>query len=482
MIRRDDSIPDIPLSPTNAGGSCDVGQARTHIEISEPDEMCISRHGGFRLRESLRFEDSKLKVLLRKDVAEWARALDDRCVREEDVSKLTDVEASSKCVVHPNSKARGALDIASILVLGFDLITTPVCLAWGFEPDWEAGVSIFMVIFWLTDLVLNLCTGVFLHGHLVTDHWIIVRRYMRTWLLLDVSVIAIDTCNIVLRLTGVSDETSSGLALARLAKVGRYLRVMRLLRSARLAVAIERVARRFYASGLFAFELLKIVFAILWINHIISCAWFAVGRLAASDTGHRWLDLDVSSGDEKTYDATSVVYQYLTCMHFSLTQMTPGSMQVAAVNSPERVFSIFCLVFGMVVFSTLISSLSATLTSFKIRRREGATMLATLREFLRKAHVSHNTGVAVEKLVQERLKLPKQLAFADVTAFSLLPLSMVDSLRCEMFSKYLASFPFLCVLNYLDPLFRNAICREVVDFLPLSPGDTLFVPNTESWR
>ncbi|CAK0869072.1 unnamed protein product [Prorocentrum cordatum] len=42
--------------------------------------------------------------------------------------------------------------------------------------------------------------------------------------------------------------------------------------------------------------------------------------------------------------------------------MTPGSMKVDAVNSFERLVNIFCLVCGVMVFSSLISLLSAKLT------------------------------------------------------------------------------------------------------------------------
>merc|ERR1740138_1620555 len=102
------------------------------------------------------------------------------------------------------------------------------------------------------------------------------------------------------------------------------------------------------------------VFGMMWVNHMASCMWYAAGRYFPSDTGLCWLDADIMGPESGKYDTASLSYQYFTAFHWSLTQMTPGSMQVFPVNSGERVFNIFVLMGGFLFFSVVVSAISTS--------------------------------------------------------------------------------------------------------------------------
>ena len=87
----------------------------------------------------------------------------------------------------------------------------------------------------------------------------------------------------------------------------------------------------------------------------------------------------------------------------------------------------------MICFSSLVSSISASLTSLRMQKRAQATMKATLREFLREASVYPPTAIRIEKEVMERLRYHKQPSFEDVEAFRLLSSPSLSALRLEVF-------------------------------------------------
>merc|ERR1719506_2080729 len=58
-------------------------------------------------------------------------------------------------------------------------------------------------------------------------------------------------------------------------------------------------------------------------------------------------------------------YQYLTSLHWSITQFTPGSMHVQPMNIPERAFAIAVLVAGMIIFSSIVSSITQATNGLK---------------------------------------------------------------------------------------------------------------------
>ena len=56
----------------------------------------------------------------------------------------------------------------------------------------------------------------------------------------------------------------------------------------------------------------KLLCAILWTNHNISCMWYFIGQNAPNDTGLSWLRVKVSDGADLTYQDAIIWYQNST--------------------------------------------------------------------------------------------------------------------------------------------------------------------------
>eukprot|EP00913_Durusdinium_trenchii_P015055 g14120.t1 len=163
-----------------------------------------------------------------------------------------------------------------------------------------------------------------------------------------------------------------------------------------------------------------------------------------------WLNDPIRDENSPLYHDTLPLFQYTTAFHWALTQMTPGSMQVFPRNSLERLFNIFALVFGMIFFSSLISSLSATMVNFRMKSTQTANQMAELRRFLRQANISSKLAIGVQKEALERLMEVKPLMVIDVKALKLLSADLQKELQYELCLPFLMRSGFYRVCHAAD--------------------------------
>lgn len=154
--------------------------------------------------------------------------------------------------------------------------------------------------------------------------------------------------------------------------------------------------------------------------------------------------------------------------------MTPGSMQVVPLNSVERLYNILCLIFGMVIFSTLVSSISAQLTQVRMAMQGKKNTLATLRLFLFTQNLSKQLVLDVTKQVEDRLSRRKPVCVKDVEAIDLLAHPMRVRLHTELSGPYLLAHNLFFVFAYVDPRMIHRLCCEACAIAPISAGDQLF--------
>eukprot|EP00971_Amphidinium_carterae_P319883 6358254-Amphidinium_carterae.1 len=157
----------------------------------------------------------------------------------------------------------------------------------------------------------------------------------------------------------------------------RSLRFLRLAYITRLLKTVHAISKHMFSkltsTWSIVFQASQILALILWLNHISTCIWFGLGRLLdegylTTETGQSWLRAKVGDTDV-TYAEVSTVFQYTTSMHWSLSQMTPGSMNVGPLNSYERAWNIVALVFGLLFGTSLVSQLSSKMVQFNMSRQ-----------------------------------------------------------------------------------------------------------------
>lgn len=149
---------------------------------------------------------------------------------------LTVHGAKHGCVIHSRLFWRVCFDFFSVFVLIFDLLLTPVILAWEVQINGSLKVvNRLSLAFWSIDMVLNFSTGFFRYGEMVMERREIAKHYVGSYFILDISLILSDIIGNVF--TGVD---SSGTSSARLVKIGRLFRVTSFSRLARQITFVQK--------------------------------------------------------------------------------------------------------------------------------------------------------------------------------------------------------------------------------------------------
>lgn len=406
-----------------------------------------------------------------------------RCCRGRFWLTVTTI-ASDRFVLHPGSPGRVVLDILSVIVLSYDLMVTPFTVAWNMDMtgflDYGNKIS---TVFWTLDLFAQFRTGYYDDGDLQLQSRAIAHHYIISWFPLDACVVIGDWISLILNAMTMSSSEFGSSRILRLFKVSRLLRLAGMFRMARISEQLKRLTHRFHTEALRnVIQIVLLLFFIFWCNHVLGCVWYAIGVYGAadSDTGASWLDDTINAGDwSKTYEDLGIYFQYTTSLHWSITQMTPGSIPLQPLNSSERVFNIACLIFGLLFFSTVISSLSAQMTQIKMMSQERFNTIATLDRFLRDNAVSGSLGVSVKRQVEERMLQRKPLGIEDVHATNFLSLPLLKQLRTELCRPHLMRSQFFRLVEQVDNGVFQDLCRNAVEFVIFMQQDHVIDPSRE---
>ncbi|CAJ1431526.1 unnamed protein product [Effrenium voratum] len=384
------------------------------------------------------------------------------------------------CILEPSSKKRIVFDLCAMVFLLYDLCVTPVAIAWDFPmKGWLLYCTTFVATFWTVDIVVTMRTGFYQQGTLVVKPGLILKRYFRTTMLPDLLIVLVDWLTVFANAIFPEEQSDNpeliGAKLVRFSKATRVVRIISVTRVVRILEYLEHIGDRLHGGSSLKYvgDMARLIVIIIWINHVMSCTWFYVGRVTEGDTGTSWLMDPIRDENSPLYSEALPLFQYTTAFHWAITQMTPGSMQVFPRNSLERMFNIFALIFGMIFFSSLISSLSATMVNFRMKSTQTANQMSELRRFLRQAKISNKLSMGVQKQALERLMEVKPLTVTDVTALKILSSDLRMELQHELCHPYVMRSGFYRVCQHADPAALKSLMYECITFTFFSAGEPL---------
>uniref|UniRef100_A0A7S4UQ32 Ion transport domain-containing protein n=1 Tax=Alexandrium monilatum TaxID=311494 RepID=A0A7S4UQ32_9DINO len=354
-------------------------------------------------------------------------------------------------VILPNNVFRMNWDVAGLALIGYDMLAIPFVQAFEPDPGWLSnGMDWLTLLFWSADLVQGFFLAYFDKGHLVTDHWRIVRHYLCTWFIPDIVVVGPEWLMVVLAAPG----DGGGLAAGSLLKSARIIRVLRLLRLAKVKRMLNMVYDLIESEYTFiVVNLAKMLIAVFLLNHVLACAWYATGKLAMQGDQNSWIQSVAVAGE-------SLEYMYCTSLHWSLTQFTPASMDVNAKNLQERVFSIVVLAFAMVVFSSIVGSISGSMTTLRSMNSEQMRQFWLLRRYLRQRNVSKDLTGRVHKYLEHHYSMQSnRVQSHQIKVLAGLSESLENELTHQMHSPHLLEHPFFHYLNDQMQVVMHRICR-----------------------
>lgn len=290
-------------------------------------------------------------------------------------------------VMDPSGMPRVCWDIAGAVMLAYDVVLVPMAAFNLPTHAFLTFMSTLGLVYWTFDMFMSSFTGYIHRGESEMRLPMIVRRYFRTWFPLDLMVMVPEW---TWYMAGSEDSGSSIQSVLRLSKFFRLVRLVRMMKFRRL---MDRVRDRIESEVMFIVSnIFKLLLLLFMVNHYLASTWYLIGTWGQSSNRPNWVDTEFAN--------TGIPYHYFTSVHWSLTQFTPGSMNVQPQNTLERAFAIAVLIFGLVLFSSFVSNITASMTQLRSMSEDSSKEFWLLRRFLRQRSVPSQLSFRILRFLE----------------------------------------------------------------------------------
>jgi len=376
---------------------------------------------------------------------------------------------SETLVASPTSTRRLLWDVAGMTLIAYDLVLFPLQ---SFDPPRLLIFDIMGLItsiFWTFDIPMSFFVGYHDGGVIKMNMGDIARKYARSWLFFDLTVVTVDWVGTFMEISSNEEEeneTTTNVGAVRIAKAARFLRMLRLLRLLKVSGMFEHILEHIQSEFTrIILGICQLIAFIICANHVIACGFYAI---SVSDRGrHRWVyHFDVKE--------RSLAYRYFTSLHWSLTQFTPASMEIVPRNAAERVYNVVTLLFAMITFSSFVSSLTNAMTQLRNLNSDKLAQYTMLRRYLRDHEVTVNLTTRIWHWLSKDTKGNKhRIHEKDVVILSMLPSTLTAELRNQVVGPFVVPHPFFFQFGGSNPMLMRRVYKSLTEHSALT-GKELF--------
>lgn len=426
---------------------------RTHLQLETPSHRQLDRAISGMLKRSV---TTQLLTAGMPDEFEDVRRSDSFC---------------SRFIMHPTSMKRFFWDVLGVLIMLYDTVIIPMQVFDLPASSMTSYMGKASLGYWTLDIGLSFMVGYYNRGILEMRPYHIAAHYATTWLPFDIIIIGLDWS---VQIATDGETESVGAKSKQVTRIGRALRTLRTLRSLRLLRLIKmrhllnEIQERFSSEYVhIILRMAKLIIAIALLNHFIACGWWAIGKNGGQSS---WIV-------KAQADEDRVGYQYTTSLHWSLTQFTPASMEVVPTNTAERTYAVCTLLFAMVIFSSFVSSITATMTILReLSGKQGKTkQFKVLKFYLRDNDISKILQIRIQKYLQHVvLRAKSHVPEKDVELLSLLSQPLRMELRYTIIWPVFRAHPFFSRFEQTSIQATRQLCMKSIEEIPMSVGDTIF--------
>lgn len=374
----------------------------------------------------------------------------------------------SKIMIHPNSGFRMVWDMIAAVLVTWECIFVPLAFLEVQGNKFFSSMEWFVRIFWSFDMIFSFLTGyVRSEGLAEMRSWVVCKRYLKTWFLLDFLMVAVDWVEVFL--SGVSSLTAARLGkFMKSIRMIRMARLWRVLRIKSLPNCLKNTLEYYFQSEVIGIvmAILKILMLVIWINHVIACVWYGIGD--GSSTDNNWLTQNEVRGESHKF------YAYWTAFHWSLSQFT-GNMEVVPYNLAERIYAVVTLLIIFVIGASSVSSITASITNLSIATAQESKKLSILKQYLYEHRISGRIALRVQRnaqyvVAEQKRNTPEER----IELLGLISEPLRIELHFEIHMPVLSSHPLFKNYGEVCPGFLRQVCHQAVNRIRLSKGDVLF--------
>lgn len=271
-------------------------------------------------------------------------------INEEDWEKyLTKID-----LLFPVGTRKFRWDLFMLVLILYSAVTVPFRLGMSHPAtgSWWY-VEVVVSLFFLTDLCLNFKTAYLDGDQYILDKQKICVNYLRGWFVIDFTsslpLELIDAMVAALQEDHGRSASNGTLKVFRALRLVRLLRLLRLLKIQRYINIIEEALN----VNLQILNLAKLLSGIVYLMHVLGCAWYFIASAMGAQGIPTWLDVyDSGSGQD-----ADVWTQYLYSIYWALATLTTvGYGDLVPQNNAERCFALAVLLMGALVFGLMLSS------------------------------------------------------------------------------------------------------------------------------
>ncbi|CAE7151700.1 CNGA3 [Symbiodinium necroappetens] len=319
--------------------------------------------------------------------------------------------------------------LGGLLLIAYDVFAIPL-QAFPLDEDvFTESMGWITLCFWTTDMVVSNIVGYFDGPQLVMQQYRITLRYLRTWFVLDAVVVIPDW--------------------------------------------FTRLAQDFIDSEylFIVMDILRLLLFIVVLNHVIACLWYLLGYIGYESGDYNWLEY---TGYTKVIEG-SIAWQYTTALHWSLTQFTPAGMDVFARNVPERIMSVIVLGFAVIIFSSVLASVSASMTALRNLQGDSKKQFWLLRRYLRRKQVTTQSRVRIIKFLEHVVMIQaKTVKSSDVSLLGKLSQPLKELLEYEVHKETVMLHPFFHYLGECVHSLMVKLCAATLAQVQFALQDCIF--------
>jgi len=404
---------------------------------------------------------ASMSINVNKNIANVMYASEKRAEEEQEIF----LEQAPKFIIHPYSNFRIFWDIMTFALVTINIIIIPLNIS--FYSDSGTFNTLFLIsdIWFLTDILLNLRTGVVLDDvemEVVFDPVEIRKFYVKSWFFIDlISSIPWDV--MVSTFGGGIDEPTDGTDRPQFEstdtlKAARFLKfvtILKLLRVTRLAKALrnweELLNFQYNISNELVLKVIKLAIMIFAVIHFNGCILFMVpmfmdfpeedeGRIR----GPCWVRLRGLIDEEPLTQYSWSIFKAASHM------LCIGYGQAPPLCLVDMIMTVISMLIGSVVFALTIAEITSLIQSMNSSASSYKEKLTQVKEYMDFCKVPQH--------LRNRIREYYEVKF-----------------QGKMFNEH-------AILNELNPLLREKVinynCRSLVksvDFL--NAADTDFVSD-----
>ena len=295
-------------------------------------------------------------------------------------------------IILPDNPYKKMWDLLIAILILYSAIITPYEIAFS-DSNKSSWFEILIDIFLAIDIVLTFFSAYTdEEENLVKNHKKIIKKYLKSWFIID--IISVFPINNLFKNGKYSGLTK----ISKLPKLYRLIKLTKLLRMTKMSSKgnLNRVTK-------FFMEKLKInanverlfffVLTFLLMNHLCACFWYFMAKIE-DFSPDSWV---VRLG----YMDNSNLELYIISFYWTLTTVTTvGYGDITAGTTIERIYNLFIMSFGVLLYSFAIGSLSSIVSTLDQKSEEMNQKLQILSSIKKEFNLEQGIYDKVRKVIK----------------------------------------------------------------------------------